>query len=62
MEEVIKEVKFEGTFKEFLVFLREDKRVYYDTAEELFEGYLAVSKRRDPELVALFGKLPRTPY
>ena len=62
MEEVIKEVKFEGTFKEFLVFLREDKRFYYDTAEELFEGYLAVSKRIDPELVALFGKLPRTPY
>ena len=62
MEEVIKEVKFEGTFKEFLVFLREDKRFYYDTAEELFEGYLAVSKRIDPELVTLFGKLPRTPY
>ena len=62
MEEVIKEVKFEGTFKEFLVFLREDKRFYYDTAEELFEGYLAVSKRIDPEIVALFGKLPRTPY
>ena len=62
MEEVIKEVKFEGTFKEFLVFLREDKRFYYDTADELFEGYLAVSKRIDPEIVALFGKLPRTPY
>jgi len=62
MEKVIKEVEFEGTFKEFLVFLREDKRFYYDTAEELFEGYLAVSKRIDPELVALFGKLPRTPY
>ena len=62
MEEVIKEVKFEGTFKEFLLFLREDKRFYYDTADELFEGYLAVSKRIDPELVALFGKLQRTPY
>jgi prolyl oligopeptidase len=62
MEAVIKEVKFEGTFKEFLLFLREDKRFYYDTAEELFEGYLAVSKRIDPELVALFGKLQRTPY
>jgi len=62
MEEVIREVRFEGSFKEFLVFLREDKRFYYDTAEELFEGYLAVSKRIDPELVALFGTLPRTPY
>ena len=60
MEEVIKEVKFEGTFKEFLVFLREDKRFYYDTAEELFEGYLAVSKRIDPELVALNLYKPET--
>jgi hypothetical protein len=28
----------------------------------LFEGYLAVSKRIDPELIKLFGKLPRMPY
>ena len=62
MEGVMEEVNFKGTFKEFLTFLREDKRFYYETSEELFEGYLAVSKRIDPELVSLFGKLPRTPY
>ena len=62
MEGVMEEVNFKGTFKEFLIFLREDKRFYYETSEELFEGYLAVSKRIDPELVSLFGKLPRTPY
>ena len=62
MEGVIDELKFEGSFKDFLTFLREDKRFYYDTPEELFEGYLAVSKRIDPELVKLFGNLPRTPY
>tara|TARA_Y100000590_G_scaffold93439_2_gene105882 strand:- start:25806 stop:27566 length:1761 start_codon:yes stop_codon:yes gene_type:complete len=62
MQDVMTEVKFEGTFKDFLEFLREDKRFYYDTPEELFEGYLAVSKRIDPEIVKLFGKLPRTPY
>ena len=62
MEAVIKELKFEGSFKDFLTFLREDERFYYKTSEELFEGYLAVSKRIDPELVKLFGNLPRTPY
>ena len=62
MDQVIKEVGFKGTFKQFLTFLREDKRFYYDTPEELFEGYLAVSKRIDPELVKLFRTLPRTPY
>ena len=62
MEAVIKELEFEGSFKDFLTFLREDERFYYKTSEELFEGYLAVSKRIDPELVKLFGNLPRTPY
>ena len=62
MEGVIDELKFEGSFKDFLIFLREDERFYYDSPEELFEGYLAVSKRIDPELVKLFGNLPRTPY
>jgi len=62
MDTIIKELEFEGSFKNFLTFLREDQQFYYKTSEELFEGYLAVSKRIDPELVKLFGKLPRTPY
>ena len=62
MEVVIKELEFEGSFKDFLTFLREDERFYYKTSEELFEGYLAVSKRIDPELVNLFNYLPSMPY
>ena len=30
--------------------------------DELYTAYLATSKRIDPELVKLFGKLPRMPY
>lgn len=62
MMEVIEEVGFEGDLNAFNDFLRNDPQFYYDTAEELLEGYQAVSKRLDPQLVKLFGKLPRMPY
>ncbi|MDH5622578.1 MAG: DUF885 domain-containing protein, partial [Gammaproteobacteria bacterium] len=62
MAEVISEVGFEGSFQDFLVFLRTDPQFYYDNPDDLYEAYLATSKRIDPELVRLFGKLPRMPY
>lgn len=62
MQLVIDELEFDGSFADFLEFLRNDKQFYYDTPEELFDGYLATAKRIDPELVNLFGKLPRMPY
>ena len=62
MQLIIDELEFDGDFADFLHFLRTDPQFYYETAEELFEGYLAVSKRIDPLLVKLFGKLPRMPY
>ena len=62
MQLIIDELEFDGDFADFLHFLRTDPQFYYETAEELFEGYLAVSKRIDPLLIKLFGKLPRMPY
>ena len=62
MQAVIDEVGFEGDISAFNDFLRNDPQFYYETAEELLEAYQAVSKRLDPELVKLFGKLPRMPY
>ena len=62
MEVVMAEVEFEGSFREFLEFLRTDPQFYYDNPDDLYEAYLATSKRIDPELVKLFGKLPRMPY
>ena len=62
MQLIIDELEFDGDFADFLHFLRTDSQFYYDTPEELFDSYLAVSKRIDPELVKLFGKLPRIPY
>ena len=62
MEAVIEEVNWDGSFKAFLDDLRTNPRFYYDTSEDLFEAYLATSKRIDPELVKLFKVLPSMPY
>lgn len=62
MERIIEELGFNGDFADFLDFLRTDEKFYYDDPEKLYEAYLATSKRIDPQLVQLFGKLPRMPY
>ena len=62
MMQVIAEVGFEGSFRDFLEHLRTDPQFYFDNPDDLYREYLATSKRIDPELVKLFGKLPRMPY
>ena len=62
MQAVIAEVGFEGDIAAFNEHLRTDPQFYYDTPEALLEGYQAISKRIDPGLVKLFGRLPRAPY
>lgn len=62
MQLIIDELEYAGSFRDFLQFLRTDPQFYFETAEELFDAYLAICKRIDPQLVRLFGKLPRMPY
>ncbi len=62
MQKVMDEVGFEGKLTEFFAYLRTDPKFYFQSQQELFEAYAATSKKIDPELVRLFGKLPRTPY
>jgi prolyl oligopeptidase len=62
MQAIIDEVDFSGGFQDFLVLLRSDPQFYFSNPDDLYEAYLATSKRIDPELVRLFGKLPRMPY
>ena len=62
MEAVIAEVGFNGDIQAFNNHLRTSPEFYYDSPEALLEAYQAVSKRLDPELPKLFGKLPRMPY
>ena len=62
MTAIIEEVGFDGSFADFLEFLRTDPQFYFDDPDALYEAYLATCKRIDPELVKLFGTLPRMPY
>ena len=62
MEAIREQVGFAGDLAAFFEHLRTDPQFYYETPEALFEAYLATSKRVDPGLVTLFGKLPRMPY
>ena len=62
MQLLIDELEFDGDFADFLHFLRSDPQFYYEDPDDLYEAYLATCKRIDPELVKLFGKLPRMPY
>ena len=62
MDELIASTGFKGSFPEFLTFLRTDPRFFYDKPEDLLAGYRDIAKRIDPELIKLFGKLPRLPY
>ncbi len=62
MDELIAATGFKGSFADFCQFLRTDPRFFYDKPEDLLMGYRDIAKRIDPELVKLFGKLPRLPY
>ena len=62
MDAVIARIGFKGGFEAFVQFLRTDPRFYYGTPEELFSAYATTAKLIDPELVKLFGRLPRMPY
>lgn len=62
MDAVIAETGFEGTFAEFLHFLRTDPQFYAETPEELLMHAAWIAKRADDEMPRFFGHLPRLPY
>ena len=62
MDAIIKEVGFEGSFDEFLEFLRTDPQFYARSARELLAIASYYAKKIDGRLPMLFGHLPRQPY
>lgn len=62
MMQVINEVNFEGSFAEFLKFLRTDEQFYAKTADDLLKEARNIAKKVDALLPRYFITLPRKPY
>ncbi|PKG85405.1 DUF885 domain-containing protein [Colwellia sp. 75C3] len=62
MDEIIEQVSFEGSFSEFVQFLRTDPQFYATTPTELLKEASFIAKKMDAKLPKLFKTLPRTPY
>ncbi len=62
MDNIIKQVEFEGDFNEFIHFLRTDEQFYAKTPESLLKEAAYIAKQMDAKLPGLFKTLPRTPY
>jgi uncharacterized protein (DUF885 family) len=62
MDQLIASTGFKGTFQEFCTYLRTDPKFFYDKPEDLVAGHREIAKRIDPELIRIFGRLPRLPY
>ncbi len=62
MDKVILASGFKGSYEDFKKFLRTGSQFYFKDAESLLTAYRDITKRADPELAHLFGRLPQTPY
>ncbi len=62
MHKIIKEVNFDGSFSDFVQFLRTDPQFYATTPTELLKEASFIAKKMDAKLPKLFKRLPRTPY
>jgi len=62
MDKVISQSGFKGDFAGFTEFLRTDPQFFHTSADDLVREYRDISKRADPELAKLFGRLPALPY
>ncbi|WP_395407690.1 DUF885 domain-containing protein [Pseudoduganella sp. UC29_106] len=62
MQDVMKQVKFEGDLPAFLQFLRTDPQFYAKTPEELLMRAAWIAKRFDGKVGQYFGRLPRSRF
>ncbi|MEZ6000079.1 DUF885 family protein [Hyphomonas sp.] len=62
MEAILREIRFEGDFQDFITFLRTDPAFYAKTPDELMDRAKAVAAKLDAILPDYFGKLPEHGY
>ena len=62
MMDIIKELKFEGDFDDFVQFLRTDEQFYPKTPQELLSYAAWLSKKAEGQLPKLFSELYKLPF
>lgn len=62
MEAEMRSAGFEGSFDEFLTFLRTDPQFYATTPEQLLREAAWITREIDAEMPNYFGRIPRRPY
>ncbi len=62
METEMRAAGFEGTFDQFLTFLRTDPQFYATTPEQLLREAAWITREIDAQMPNYFGRIPRRPY
>jgi uncharacterized protein (DUF885 family) len=62
MEDIIRQVEFDGSFAEFIEYLRTDPQFYVDDPKQLLKEASYIAKKVDGQMPAFFRTLPRLPY
>ena len=62
MEDIIRQLEFDGSFADFIEFLRTDPQFYVDEPEQLLKEASWIAKKIDGQMPAFFRTLPRMPY
>ena len=62
MMKIKEQAGFNGSYEEFVAFLKSDPQFFYAKAEDLVTAYRDICKRLDAEIPRFFGKLPRLTY
>ena len=62
MDEIIEQVEFDGTFAEFIDYLRTDSQFYVDDPGQLLKEASYIAKKVDGRMPAFFRTMPRMPY
>jgi uncharacterized protein (DUF885 family) len=62
MEAIVAEVKYRGSFADFIDHLRTDSQFYAKTPGDLMREASFIAKEIDGKLPEYFGRLPRMPY
>lgn len=62
MDAIIERVDFNGSFSEFLEFLRSDPRFFAESEQDLLEKVAFITQKMNGTLPRLFGVLPRNTF